>query len=675
MKTRTASSALFLLWSGLILSMFFIAQKPVAIQALAGIGSFLWTLLLVILITLNAAAWGHQVLGRFVNDPFELLLLGTGLGLGIFGLAGFGLAVIGWAKLPVMLAILFGMLIWQFLRGAVPAVLENIHTLADALRDSCHGLPLWMPVAGATAVVLTFLLALGPPADGFDALSYHLPVPEMWLQNGGLRLVNMPHYWFPSLVEGLFVWPLALGSDIGAQLLHFVFGILSALLIWFWVYSLWGNRTGWWALTLLLTMPCLMWLAAWAYTDLALVFFALGMLYSLWKWLDLADRRWLMVAAAMSGFAMGVKYTSFPVPVFAGIFILSKVFSKNIGSQNRQNNLLDVVRFCLVTLLIASPWYLRNWAWMQNPFYPFVFGGPYWDSFRTDWYAASGTGIGWNLMELFLLPLNATLGHREMFNLFDGRIGPFFLILSPLVLWVLWKSRLEQSASERKALMVVSLFSAASIAFWVYGVIYSGSLWQMRLLLPGLFPLIMPMAIAAQEIKRMDIQKLRISFIFSALIGFFIFLSLLDFGLLILVRNPLKATLGIETRQEYLSNVQAGYASVLDLIEKTPPNARIYFLCEQRTYGMKRDVQTDAINDNLAHDFYLYGNAEGVISAWQAKGYTHALLSHRQLDILRDSTPALSPNVWLEESRLERLLPVVAASPDGEYVLYAIPQK
>lgn len=675
MKTKIASSVLFFFWSGLVLSVFFIAQKPVAIQALAGIGSFIWTLLMVILVTLNAAAWGHQMLDRLVNDQLELLLLGTGLGLGIFGLAGFGLAIIGWAKLPILLAILFGMLIWQFLRGAVPAVLEDVHALAAALRDSCQGVPFWMPFAGATAAILTFILALAPPADGFDALFYHLPVPEMWLQDGGLRLVNMPHYWFPSLVEGLFVWPLALGGDTGAQLLHFIFGALSALLLWFWVRSLWGNQTGWWALTLLLTMPSLMWLAAWAYTDLALVFFALGMLYSLWKWLDLADSRWLIVTAVMSGFAMGIKYTSFLVPVVAGGFILTKMFSKNISRQNRQKNLLDVVCFSLVTLLIASPWYLRNWVWMQNPFYPFIFGGPYWDSFRAEWFAASGTGVGWNLIELFLLPLNATLGQREIFNLFDGRIGPFFLILSPMVLWVLWKSRLEQSAGKRKALIVVSLFSITSIVFWVYGVIYSGSLWQMRLLLPGLIPLIMPMAIAIQEIKRLDTQKLRISFIFSAFIGLFIFLSLLDFGLLILVRNPLEAALGIETRQEYLSNIQADYAAALDLIEKTPLNARIYFLCEQRTYGMKRDIQPDAINDNLAHDFYLYGDAEGVISAWQEKGYTYTLLSRRQLDVLRDSTPSLTPGAWLEESRLERLLPVVATSPGGEYVLYAIPSK
>jgi 4-amino-4-deoxy-L-arabinose transferase-like glycosyltransferase len=675
MKTKIASSVLFFFWSGLILSAFFIAQKPVAIQALAGIGSFVWTLLMVILVILNAAALGHQILGRLVNDQLERFLLGTGLGLGIFGLAGFGLAIIGWARLPVLLVILLGMLIWQLFRGAIPAVLDAVRALAVTLRDSCQGVPFWMPFAAAITAILTFILALAPPADAFDALIYHLAVPELWLRDGGLRLFDMPPYWFPSLVEGLNVWPLVLGNDLGAQLYHFTFGLLAILLLWLWVRSLWGDQTGWWVIILSLTMPSLKWLAAWAYTDLALVFFALGMLYSLWKWLDADDPRWLMVTAAMSGLAMGVKYTSFLVPVVAGCFILFKVFSKNISRQDRQKNLLDVIRFSAVALLIASPWYLRNWVWMHNPFYPFVFGGPFWDSFRANWYTASGSGIGWNLKELALLPLNMTIDYGEAFNNFNGQIGPFFLILFPPVFWILWKSRLDQSVSKRKALMVVCLFSVSNVAFWTYGVINSAGLWQMRLLFPGLVPLLMPMAIAVQEIKRLNTPSLRISFIFSALVGLFIFSTLLDFGLLILVRNPFMPALGLQTRQEYLSKTLPEYAVALDWLEKTPVNARIYFLCEQRFYGIQRNVQPDVNNDNLAHDFYLYGNAEGVISAWQAKGYTYALLSRRQLNVLRDSNPTLTPGAWLEESRLEKMLPVVSVSPGGEFVLYAIPPK
>jgi hypothetical protein len=497
----------------------------------------------------------------------------------------------------------------------------------------------------------------------------------MWLRDGGIHLVNMPPYWFPSLVEGLFVWPLAMRSDPGAQLLHFVFGLLVVLLMWFWVRELWGDHAGWWAIILLLTMPSLMWLAAWAYTDLALVFFSLGMLYALWKWDQTADSGWVMIVAAISGFAMGVKYTSFIVPVFAGLSILAKTFYKNANPAGRKRSLVDLIRFGLVAGMVACPWYLRNWIWMRNPFYPFLFGGPFWDSFRAGWYAASGTGLGWNFVELFMLPLNAMLGHREAFNYFDGRTGPFFLLLFPLVLWVLWAAHRDRVAGRNSALMIAGMFSAASMAFWVYGVINSASLWQMRMLFPGLIALIMPMAVAVQKINELDTPRLRVSFLFSASIGLTVFIILLDFGLMVLLRHPLNVALGMETRQQYLLRIQPEYAQALELVRQTPVDARIYFLCEARSYGMERDVQPDTINDNLVHDFYLSRNAEGIISNWQRNGYTHLLLSRGGLAALMDAKPTLTPDEWQEEARLEQILKVMATSSNGDYVLFVIPPK
>ncbi len=41
---------------------------------------------------------------------------------------------------------------------------------------------------------------------------------------------------------------------------------------------------------------------------------------------------------------------------------------------------------------------------------------------------------------------------------------------------------------------------------------------------------------------------------------------------------------------------------------------------------MSRRVQPDPINDNLAHDFYLYKDAGTVVSNWREQGYTHVLV-------------------------------------------------
>jgi hypothetical protein len=178
-----------------------------------------------------------------------------------------------------------------------------------------------------------------------------------------------------------------------------------------------------------------------------------------------------------------------------------------------------------------------------------------------------------------------------------------------------------------------------------------------------------------QKIKELDSPRLRLSFLFSASIGLTVCIILMDFGLMVLARHPLNVALGMETRQQYLLRIQPEYAQALELVSKTPVDARIYFLCEARSYGMERDVQPDAINDNLAQDFYSFKNAEGIISNWQRSGYTHMLLSRGGLAALKDAKPTLTQEEWKEEARLEKILMVTATSSNGDYVLFAIPPK
>lgn len=666
---KVVLGVLFSVWAAVILSAIFVFQKPVALQVFAGLGFLLWTLGLWSVMVAVAAGLGYRILKARAFEPIERLLLGTGIGLGFLGLAGFTLAAFNLANPYVLLGVLFLLLTWQAFSGTFRLVLEAVRNLFG-LMTKFAGQAAWMPFAAGAALTLAFIQSLAPPADGFDSLFYHLPVPAMWLRDGGLRLVDMPHYWFPGLVEGLFVWPMALGSDIVTQLLHLTFAALIALLLWLWVFSISDGQTAWWALILLLTMPAFLWLATWAYTDLALSFFTLGALYTLWRWQDSGDSRWLNITALMAGFAMGIKYTSFVVPVFAVIFIFARWFTRKAETIDVLRN---VVRFSVLALLVACPWYARNWIWMQNPFYPFVFGGMFWDSFRAAWYSGAGTGIGWDIAELLLLPLNISLGHREAFNYSDGKIGPFFLVLAPMVIWTMWKMERAANSSIRSALLIVNLFFAVSAAFWVVGVVNTASLWQARLFLPGLIPMVLPMSLAVQEIRRLDTDKLRISFVFSQLVVFFIVVTLLDFGLLVLKRNPLAVTVGIETREEYLQRIQPGYAEALNLVGQLPSDANIYFLFEPRSYGMKNNAFVDATNDNLAHALYRFRSADDVINVWKQGGYTHVLVSYRGLDVLRESNPTLEPYMWIELGRLEGLLRVVDRSSDGDTVLYSIP--
>ncbi|MFH2102335.1 MAG: glycosyltransferase family 39 protein [Chloroflexota bacterium] len=611
---------LFLIWLGFVLAAFFTVQHPLAMQITSGLLDVILSLLATTTMLINAAALGSGILRRwfpFINGP-ERVLLGTGLGLGFFGLSGFGLAASGvnhpnvYASIQIVLFAIAGFAGWLRL------IQQDFQLLWQYLRTPLERKLAWIPWLVIIFLGLAFILAFAPPADSFDALLYHLAIPEAWLKNGGLTAATIiPHYWYPGLVEGMYTWGLALGSDMVAQFLHLACSVLTVLLIWRWVERIWGNTTAWRAVAVIVSVPSLPLLASWAYTDMTLAFTCATAVYLLWRSLEVRDRRIFALCGVYCGLAMGVKYTSFILPITIVGWIIWKQ-RRNAGEMLR-----NILWIGIPAAIVASPWYVRNWIWMGNPVYPFVFGGQNWDPFLAAQYSEAGSGIGWSFLEIILLPINITLGHRDM-NFFDGRIGPVWLILLPIALWTLWRIRLEDE-NKRQGILLPALFALANIIFWTIGVISTAALWQSRLLFPGLMLLAPLMGLAWEKLELLDLQRFRISFILRTLLLIFLSVNLLDLGLFVLVRNPLATALGMNSRQTYYERFQPNYDDALALVDQTPEDARVYFVFEPRSYQMTRSVYADPINQNLAHDFYLYQTPEKVLQAWQAEEYTYVL--------------------------------------------------
>ena len=654
-----------ILWSGFVVAAYFVVQKPLFLQFAVPLINLAWTFLVTSVILLNALALGLLTIRRLIPDAPQtasLLALACGVGLGELGLLGFILATIGASDFFVLLAVQALVLSWSMWNGMLRSEFSLIKNSVTQIRSAASLLPLWMKWAGILAVTLTFLMALLPPADAFDALLYHLRVPELWLQDGGLRTYNIPHYWFPGLVEGIYFWGLGLGSEIVSHQIHFTYGLCLIVLLWDWTRRLWGDLTAGWAVMLLISMPSLLLLATWAYTDLALIFFGLAMLYTLAYGQEQNDRRWWTVSAISAGMAMGVKYTSFVMPLTAVLLIAIWSF------QRKRDLFTEILKFGLISAGTGLIWYLRNWIWMGNPVYPFLWGGRYWDEFRSIWYAGSGTGSGWDLGALLLLPLTITLGYQDV-NSIDSDIGPLLLLLLPAALWAM--TGLKKAEEPRKTtLTTIGFFTLLSAAFWTYGYITTRNLWQTRLLLPAIVPFVIPAALGVASISRLDTKKLRLSFIISGFVALAIYANLVDTGLRVLARNPLAIATGIVTTQSYFEKYQPGYAYALQVVAQTNLNARIYSLFEPRSYSMARTIQPDPILDNFSHDIYLYEQPESVIAAWRAQGYTHVLLNRRNADLMMENT---GQKLLFDETM--SLLRRVSVSFNGDYELLVIPSE
>jgi hypothetical protein len=666
---RSIAIVSFLLWTGIIIGAYYVVQKPSLLNALTGLADTLWTVIVAALLLFNAYGLGRRIL-RWVGlnsvDGTDRLLLSCGIGLGALGILGLGFSVAQLARVPILFFFVIGLTAFFALKSSLQNIHADLKALATHWNLSFSQFSLFSKIVIILPFIFSFLLTLVPQFEAFDALLYHLAQPARVLQDSGLHSVDIPHFWFPNLTENVYLWALAMGSERAAQIIHFAWGTLSALLLWRWAVGVWDIEIGRKTLLLLAGIPSLPMLASWAYADMALVFYATATLYTLTFFESRKSLAWLYLAGIMAGLAMGVKYTSFTVPVASGLLIL--LWRRRSFSQA----VIHAAQFSLIALISAIPLYARNAIIMKNPFYPFVFGGRYWDTFRAEWYSDAGTGIGWDLPQILLLPLNTILGYRDQ-NFFDGRIGPLLLILAPLALWILLSDSYQDS-DRGLSLQAIGIFAAVSFAAWTFGVISSLSLWQARLLLPALMPFAIPAALGWDGLKTLDTSQFRISFFSNVIISIIIVLTIWDNGLFVLQRNPLSVAFGTQTRAGYIARVNPSYAALVQIMDELPADARIYSLFEPRSYGLPRLTQPDAINSNFSHDLHLYATPLEIIQHWRAEGYTHVVVYERGLDFMVESpssklTSAAQVALGETLARLE----LMSQTPDKVYTIYRIP--
>jgi 4-amino-4-deoxy-L-arabinose transferase-like glycosyltransferase len=627
-----AAIALGFCWLAFVYASFYLVQqqRPVDGSHLRGTASTVLDLAVAGLLAFVCAGFGHRIcrwIGVRHNKPLETIVWSGGVGLGAFALLVLGMGLLGWVTRWAMAIALLAIAIVSL--PSLGAVGRAIGALW-AMKGPPHGLRTYAFVM----VLLTLLVALAPPL-GWDGLFYHLTVPKLYLEQGRIAPVtDMPHQHFPGLMEMLYLAALSLKGDAAAKLLHMVYlGLLGGAIYLIAERHL-GRGDGWPAVAAYGAIPMVFILAGWAYNDLALAFYQVVALYALLNWFDDQRRHWLILSAAACGLAMGLKYTSFVCPmVVVALICWHQARARAPWSQW----LRHLSAFCLVTLTVAAPWYARNLAFTGNPVYPFaygVFGGEGWDEWRAAWYARAGTGLGWDVGELAILPWTLTLGIRDM-NFYDGRSGPLFLLALPFL--IAWAMRLVGRSRVRPAAMGhLGLFGLAQYGAWLIGVVHSRSLFQSRLLLPA-FAVLCPMvAHVYGDLGELDTRALSLRRVVGMSVGLVLIANLFYQGIYVMRIRPLPVLVGEESREAFLGRSLGAHYAAMDLInERVPADGRVLFLWEPRSYYCQRAVQPDAILERWAWLRSRYGDdLEGTALFLEQEGYTHVLLYRGGLELV-----------------------------------------
>lgn len=696
--------AAFVVWLFFVLASFFAVQKPFTPANAAALAGLLldgltagWLLLL----ALGLGLWGLRWLRLASLSPGERLIFSAGLGLGALGLVSLGVGLTGWFNRPAAYAITLILTL---------AALPQLRRLwVDLRRWRPANRPSRLAAVYLSAyAALALLPALLPPTD-WDGLFYHLTGPKLAIEAGRIvGGVDVPHFNFPALMEMLFAWAMLLRGDVAAKLLHAGYGFLLAGVVHLAASRLLDRRAGWPAVILLASMPMLATLAGWAYNDLSLAFYQFSAIYWLINWAnqrvsesaterisESASQRTselashpssfipypssfishpssLIIGGVFAGLAMGLKYTSFVTPlVIVGFIVYFATRYPPFATRNSPLVIRSVAIFALPALLVAAPWYLKNWALTGNPVYPFlfnVFGGAQWDSFRASWYAAAGTGVGWQPGTLAALPWLLTLGTRDA-NYWDGRTGPLLLLFLPLVIGA-GLSRRFAGRPVPAAAKILLVFALAHYLVWTLGVVWSQSLWQSRLLLPGLAALAPVSGWVWASLPGFNLPRFSLSRFVNIAVALTLALTLADVTLLTLKIDPLPALAGFESRADYLTRRLGAHYAAIEQINQLPPAAKIVFLWEPRSYYCQRDCRPDSILDEFAHLVYRHGSAAAIARQWQAEGVTHVLIHRAGLEFMRQHQPAAVDEPVLAQLLANHLQ--LVADVAGAYQLYQL---
>ncbi len=355
------------------------------------------------LVLLAAGGYGYLVYRMAApKGAPRLLALATAAGLGLWMLSTAVLAAgtfLGGALSPYVWWPVIGL-------GAALALAQAHRGLGKAQLPSTFsgGSLVWVLVAAAVAMWLAG--AVLPPgflgnltADSYDILEYHLQLPRQYLAAGRIAPLDSNVYsYFPQEVEMLFLLGMCLrgGAYQGmylAKLFSGIFGLLA-------VAGVFGGlaprpaqeseaagrdplaeefrRRA--AVALLATAPWVIYFSWLAMVELAeICYLALALLW-LRRWLEAPSARLAGWIGVMLGAACAVKYLSVGLvaaPVLAAMLAGSLRRPGALRPASRTVQFGQVALAGMMTVLLPSPWLIRNASATGNPVFPLatsVFG-------------------------------------------------------------------------------------------------------------------------------------------------------------------------------------------------------------------------------------------------------------------------------------------------------------
>ena len=650
-----------IIWMTAMFLGYIVLHKPFSPEQLSGFLFSLWQILAAALIVLLAGGLGILLkIERAAFSPLVQACLSAALGLGIISTAFFvlgatiGINVVTWIIFAAAFFILHKHIIhWLKLW-------KNLSSLWNG----------WSWIGKSTLVVIIIILAsqlivaLAPPLE-FDALSYHLAIPKMYLLQGRITYLPGTMFWgMPQQTESLYTLGMYLGGTEAATALGWMIGVLTLIGLAEISRQMFGTDSAWIAAGSLLSGYGIAALLGSGYVEWTGMLYGLVTAISLVAWIQKKEIYTLVLAGIFAGMALGTKYTSGIVPIAGaiGIFIatfhalpIKKIFS-------------SLAIFGLSAFLITLPWLIKNALATGNPFYPLVFPAGAMDSLRLAFYNFAPKTSDWT--RVLFIPWQATFWGVDQQNGFGTSIGPLLIGLSPLTL-IGWKNF---SRDQRNAIILMTTIMVTTFLTWAISSQFRGLLTQTRLFLATFPAWAFLCAAGFSAISRMRAFNIRFWNIAGALVIFALGSTAFSTVNQNISTGTFSTVLQLESHQTFLENNLGEYENAVQGINALPEGSHVLMLWEPREFGCLPKCDGDEIIDRWYHDWRQSQNVDKLIETWRAEGYTHVLLFKAGADFVQNyDAQMFNATDWQGLSDLQTHLNLVQNF-GGAYYLYDLQQ-
>jgi len=562
-------------------------------------------LLLAILIIIICLALGRHILNLIKWRPLrqiELYTLSYLLGHNVICYIMFIVGISGnfkpsniWIILFLLLLISFPILKTSFLKNIINFIYESFKVFTNS-KDNNY-IIFMLSASIIIVIIMNFIIAFAPPTDA-DSLSYHLAIPNYFIHFQ--KIIFQPFYmsWgMPLHYEMLNTLGLLIGYDIFPQIINWLMGIISAITLYILTSEIFSKKVGLFAAVFYYLTPKIIFLSSTSKPDLSLFAYIFLSIYYTILWSRKKENKALWLSAIFTGLALASKYQGVHWALSIGLLIII------LHLQDLKNLRIKIFKtliiYGLISLLIASPWYLRNFIITGDPIWPFgfsFFDSQYWTQALQNKFSSWQQGEGESLQHYLMGIWNLTLHQSSWFGGLRIPYLPIQLTLIPGLLFYWPRLKYDQKI----------FIKYLSIPIIVYYTLWFTNYQQSRYILPVMSLLLIPSSYIFWELIKLKISK----FLATALIIIVLFFSI-SYSF-IYNKESFAVVSGIETKNEYLEKRVSYFIDIQWMNNNIKRDSKILF-CHLKPFYLKHDYMILAPNifleninkmhENEFHDF------------------------------------------------------------------------